>query len=56
LLTAVLIVGGGALLAMPMLARAGKLTNRRPLLSVDVSVCLSVCLFVRNFDTTYLGN
>jgi len=27
-----------------------------PLLSVDVNVCLSVCLFVRNFEVKYLKN
>jgi len=25
-------------------------------LSVDVDVCLSVCVFVRNFEIKYLGN
>jgi len=27
-----------------------------PLLSVDVNVCLSVCVYVRNFEVKYLEN
>jgi len=35
---------------------ARMLSFKRPLLSVDLSVCLSVYLSVGNFDANYLGN
>jgi len=32
------------------------LSFKRPLLSVDVSMCLCVCLFVRDLMLKYIGN
>ena len=32
------------------------LSFSRPLLSVDVNVCMWVCVYVRNFEVKYLGN
>ena len=32
------------------------LSFKRPLLSLNVEFCLSVCVFVRNFEVKYLGN